>query len=181
MLQNTKMKKAQAAMEFLMTYGWAILVVLVVIGALAYFGILKPETSLPDRCELQQGFYCQDFRITDMPDGQAESIRFTFQNGRGTGMMVERVIVAGTGELEHVTCDTGGDLMNLSWATRKGLHIENGQSAAIEVPCGVNVFNNLPGSGKKKFDISIIWFDASSTDDYNHTMNGQLLAGVELQ
>jgi len=26
-------KKAQAAMEFLMTYGWAILVVLVVIGA----------------------------------------------------------------------------------------------------------------------------------------------------
>jgi len=28
-------KKGQAAMEFLMTYGWAILVVLIVIGALA--------------------------------------------------------------------------------------------------------------------------------------------------
>jgi len=35
-------KKGQndGAMEFLMTYGWAILVVLAAIGALAYFGIL---------------------------------------------------------------------------------------------------------------------------------------------
>ena len=33
-------KKSQAALEFIMTYGWAILVVLVAIGALAYFGIL---------------------------------------------------------------------------------------------------------------------------------------------
>jgi uncharacterized protein (UPF0333 family) len=30
-------QRGQAAMEFLMTYGWAILVVLIAIGALAYF------------------------------------------------------------------------------------------------------------------------------------------------
>lgn len=34
-----KQKKGQAAMEFLMTYGWAILVVLLAIGALAAFGV----------------------------------------------------------------------------------------------------------------------------------------------
>ena len=34
-----KEKKAQAAMEFLMTYGWAILAAIVAVGALAYFGI----------------------------------------------------------------------------------------------------------------------------------------------
>jgi len=39
-------KRAQAAMEFLMTYGWAILVVLVAIGALAYVGVLSPEKFL---------------------------------------------------------------------------------------------------------------------------------------
>ena len=43
-------KKGQAAMEFLMTYGWAILVVLVAIGALAYFGVLSPDRFLPERC-----------------------------------------------------------------------------------------------------------------------------------
>ena len=37
-----KTKKAQASMEFLMTYGWAILVIVLLVGALAYFGILTP-------------------------------------------------------------------------------------------------------------------------------------------
>ena len=36
-------KKGQAAIEFLMTWGWAVLVVLIAIGALAYFGVLSPD------------------------------------------------------------------------------------------------------------------------------------------
>ena len=35
-------KKSQVAMEFLMTYGWAILVVLAAVAALAYFWSSKP-------------------------------------------------------------------------------------------------------------------------------------------
>ena len=57
------MKKAQAAMEFLMTYGWAILVVLVAVGALAYFGVLNPERVLPEKCLLPtgSGLFCDDY------------------------------------------------------------------------------------------------------------------------
>ncbi len=32
-------------MEFLMTYGWAILIVLIAIGALTYFGVFDPDKS----------------------------------------------------------------------------------------------------------------------------------------
>jgi len=56
-------KKSQAAMEFLMTYGWAILVVLVAIGALAYFGVLSPDKFLPAKCQLPAGIACMDFKI----------------------------------------------------------------------------------------------------------------------
>jgi hypothetical protein len=56
-------KKGQAAMEFLMTYGWAILVVLVAIGALAYFGVLNPSRFLPSSCTIAPGFGCDDFKI----------------------------------------------------------------------------------------------------------------------
>lgn len=35
-------KKGQAAMEFLMTYGWAILAAIIAIGVLAYFGVFSP-------------------------------------------------------------------------------------------------------------------------------------------
>jgi len=35
-------KKSQSAMEYLMTYGWAILVVLIALGALFYLGVFTP-------------------------------------------------------------------------------------------------------------------------------------------
>lgn len=43
-------KKSQAALEFLMTYGWAIMVVLAAIGALAYFGVLDPQKFISEKC-----------------------------------------------------------------------------------------------------------------------------------
>ena len=56
--------KSQAALEFLMTYGWAILVVLVAVGALAYFGVLSPDKFLPAKCTLQAGIGCIDHKAT---------------------------------------------------------------------------------------------------------------------
>jgi hypothetical protein len=41
------MKKAQAAMEYLMTYGWAILIIIVVIAALYAMGVFKTKGSNP--------------------------------------------------------------------------------------------------------------------------------------
>ena len=50
-------------MEFLMTYGWAILVVLAAIAALAYFGVLSPEKFLPEKCLIEVGFTCISSKI----------------------------------------------------------------------------------------------------------------------
>ncbi len=59
-------KRSQAAMEFLMTYGWAILVVLAAIGGLTYFGVLNPLRFLPESCTLSStsGMSCLDFVLT---------------------------------------------------------------------------------------------------------------------
>lgn len=56
-------KKGQAAMEFLMTYGWAILVVLVAIGALAYFGFFD-KTFISCNCG-KLGLECVDYAEID--------------------------------------------------------------------------------------------------------------------
>lgn len=40
-----KDKNAQATMEFLMTYGWAILAGIIAIGILAYFGVFEYKTQ----------------------------------------------------------------------------------------------------------------------------------------
>ena len=57
-------RKSQAVLEFIMTYGWAILVVLVAISALAYFGVLSPDRFLPSKCVLQSGIACLDHKAT---------------------------------------------------------------------------------------------------------------------
>ncbi len=40
-------RKAQAAMEYLMTYGWAILIIVVVIAALYAMGVFKQKSTVP--------------------------------------------------------------------------------------------------------------------------------------
>jgi hypothetical protein len=57
------MRKAQAALEFLTTYGWAFLVILVMIGALAYFGVLNPSNLLPPRCMFSPEIQCLEHQI----------------------------------------------------------------------------------------------------------------------
>ena len=50
--------KAQSAMEYLMTYGWAILIVAVVLGALYSLGVFSGAAFLGTSCISASGFYC---------------------------------------------------------------------------------------------------------------------------
>ena len=79
------MRKAQAAMEFLMTYGWAILVVLAAIGALAYFGVLAPDKFLPEKCVMPPGIACLDSKIT------ATQTELIMQNSMGKDITVNSI------------------------------------------------------------------------------------------
>jgi len=93
-------KKAQAAMEFLMTYGWAILVVLAAIGALAYFGVLSPSNLLPTKCEFPAGLDCTEHPSAD---AAADTIVFPVINSLGYEITVTGANSTGTG-----TCTGAG-------------------------------------------------------------------------
>ena len=80
-------KRAQAALEFLMTYGWAILVVLAAIGALAYFGVLSPEKFLPEKCTISPGIDCAGFDI------RATSAIISLRNGMGKSLTIDSIKV----------------------------------------------------------------------------------------
>lgn len=58
------MRRAQAALEFITTYGWALVVILLAIGALTYFGIFDSFIKSPDKCELWPEFFCEESQVS---------------------------------------------------------------------------------------------------------------------
>jgi hypothetical protein len=58
-------RRGQAAIEFLVTYGWAILGVMIVIGVLSYFGIFNTQKYVNDVCYFGDQMTCEDYALYD--------------------------------------------------------------------------------------------------------------------
>jgi len=87
-------KKGQAALEFLMTYGWAILAAVIVIGALAYFGVFSPGQYAPETCTLTAPLGCDEYNV------QTTGPNLVIRNGRGESIDILNVNVEGCGDYE---------------------------------------------------------------------------------
>lgn len=96
-------RQAQASMEFLMTYGWAIIVVLVCISSLAYFGVLNATKFLPETCIIAPGFSCDDFKV-----GADGTVTVIVRNGaRGTISSTSMLIGSTAGTCNPVIVPVG--------------------------------------------------------------------------
>ena len=162
MVRWNLMRKGQAAMEFLMTYGWAILVVLAAIGALAYFGVLSPDRFLPDKCTANPPFSCTQYKISG---GASPTIAFNLQNSAGVDMASVSV---------YLTCNTpstsGSGLAN--W-TNGGV-LANGNPATITYTCAND--NVLAGS-RWKGNFSVVYQKSGET--VTHTSTGVIQVRAE--
>lgn len=81
-------RRAQAAMEFLMTYGWAILVVLAAVAALAAFGVLSLDKILPESCKGATDIPCLEKAGFESGVANAGSITFALRNNVGSRITV---------------------------------------------------------------------------------------------
>ena len=59
-----KRGKAQYSVEFLVTYGWALLVIGVIVAAIYALGAFNTGDFLPERCEFFGQVTCRDFTIS---------------------------------------------------------------------------------------------------------------------
>jgi hypothetical protein len=156
-------KKGQAAMEFLMTYGWAILVVLIVIGALAYFGVLNPQSLVADRCALTVGVQCVDYKIS-----QGGSL-ISIQNGLGYDIVVNRVNISSTGSLT-----TG-----CTWVAGGVTVIDGATQGFTMTACTPAINANQIGS-KKKFNVNINYSKVGAVSGaYTHDITGDIYTTIQ--
>ena len=118
-MKSNMLKKSQAALEFLTTYGWAFLVIIIMIGALAYFGILSPSKILPNRCNFGAEFQCIDYQIS----ATANSFKLRLKNSVGELIDVSTITLSSEGVTAY-TCSTppanpagwkSGEIKDLTW------------------------------------------------------------------
>jgi len=95
-------KKGQAAMEFLMTYGWAILAAIIVVGVLWYI-IGDPGNLAGNNFQISTPFVTNAMSITAGAAG-AGTIELEVKNGRGEDITITQVKIAP--ECANVIVDT---------------------------------------------------------------------------
>ena len=66
--------KGQTAIEYLLTYGWAILIILIVAGVLAYYGIFAPKGFLSETKSYDLKTYDSDLKATLLCNKTAEGM-----------------------------------------------------------------------------------------------------------
>ena len=68
-----KPRNAQAALEYLSTYAFAFMAILVAVGALTYFGVFDTSALRSEDCSFPPGIVCEDFTLSDQRSGASDT------------------------------------------------------------------------------------------------------------
>lgn len=149
-------KKAQAGMEFFMTYGWAILIVTVGLGALVKLGVFSPAKFLPETCSFAMELSCVGKSLVSVSDN---TITFVLSNNVGYKITL---LTAGTA--------TSGDCTFSSVKyddAEADLDVSHGEMATVQITCSNDI-----QEGRFKSDIFLPY--TSSQSNMDHRLIGHI-------
>jgi hypothetical protein len=191
-------RKAQGALEFLMTYGWAFLVILIMIGALAYFGVLNPSKLLPDKCMFGSPFMCKNGALLIKNDAALSgNIIVDVVNNFGGGVYVynativpevatwctapricfDEVTVDGTCAGGNEVAGDAAGTLDFDAAYNNRIAWNEGVMRRIVVDCTGG--NTMPQGDKVKLTLKFKWYPANSDITYKKEATGDLYAAVQ--
>ena len=107
--------KGQTAVEYLMTYGWAILIILIVAGVLAYYGIFAPSGFLAPTA---RGFGNLGVQSPWIVTPGGDNITLTIQNKVGQTINITDIYAVTTGTTTGGTCSLSPEVQLLSGSTK---------------------------------------------------------------
>lgn len=161
-----KTRKGQAALEFLTTYGWAFLVILIMIGSLAYFGILNPSKILPNRCSFGPEFECLDWQIS----ATSNEIKLKMKNNFGDPIVIDTFTVDSETSTA-LSCDSPSNIGQGSvWGTAsvRDFVLSN---------CNIGAAGFIQGQ-KDKVLVKLTYYSVKSGAAYTHETNGEIFSSV---
>ena len=145
--------KGQAALEFLTTYGWAFLVILVMIGALSYFGVLDVSRFIPDSCKLDGNIECPAYALSE------DTLQIQIRNNLAdTVDIVEIKIKEKESSTWYNATVASGHLINASGSNPL---INRGDQTDFNATLSSGAYEALRGK-KKTFDLEVYFKKGNS-------------------
>lgn len=162
-------RRGQAALEFLSTYGWAVLVILVMIGAISYFGVLNPSKILPSRCVVASEFSCSDYILNDKTADSASA------------SMVLKQSVGKTIYVQGMNCTYGAESVDATFrllGTKDDLPAGSAWSPRDEMEF-ICPLTSLEGTRNTKLKMLFEITYLQSVGGFTHTAAGEIYSEVQ--
>lgn len=100
MLQQPPYKRGQASVDFLMTYGWAFLLITAAVGVIYASGLFNFSSMLPQSCDMFGQVECFNFQVG------GDELKLELRNRLSDGnVVIENVTLLRPGNVE--VCHTG--------------------------------------------------------------------------
>lgn len=134
--------KGQGAIEYLMTYGWALLVIIVIGAALFFLGVLNPSSYTQSRCSGFQYLTFKDQKVTPT------SYSLNLQNGGRDIAITTMTVLDGSSTVSTATqapasTSAGAEfVVNATLSTTK----KAGDSFSYSVAIAYNVVGGISGN-----------------------------------
>lgn len=144
-MENTPARaKGQIALEYLVTYGWAFLVIFAVIAIMFATGLFSPNAYSTQECAFQPDIPCTSFIFYQTNAGSSQStITYRLANGLGYKMNVTQVNYTttdlGTGGRNFISNDYSSTPL---WA-KSGDSLDMSQHFAGAVQPGFNELRTI--------------------------------------
>jgi hypothetical protein len=160
-------KKGQTALEFLITYGWAIMVVLIMMAALNYFGFFRIERYLPQSTSFPYGIDVDDFLFS----AQDETILVLLTNDNGFDMVVTNIKIDFVDGNNPLFCGTINTNLPFEWLEGETLELNYSQ-CYLE---SIGIYTNT----KATFNTTINYYAKGSSINYIHDLYGEIYANID--
>ena len=174
--------KGQAAIEFLMTYGWAIVLMLAFVAVLYYMGMFDPSRIPQRTCVLPSGLSCTSFKM--MKNTTGIYVLFSGFNGLDYDIGFDNSTAVMSAE------NVGGMGRNNYTGTCSPSIVKKGKLYT----CRFNVSDTtrIPGVGdQRRIDVYLSYKDCEANSAYSvtrncsasltqsHALSGQLVTQME--
>lgn len=181
--------KGQVAIEFITTYGWAFLVMMLAIFVASSFGVFDSGAIVPDRCTTSNDFRCEDFRL--YLNETTNEISFDVVISNRVGSTIEEFNLVGL-SVENFGSIASSDL-KCDLALRRSVYDEqitidssmtnpadfswrSSDDAILSCAFSETSMDVLPGS---RIDINIEGEYMSTNDQFPNSMNARMFATIE--